>query len=80
MRPIILGVFCIFLGCATEPEKPTTKAHAATSVNDLFAYETGMPIRQLKEKQEFFFKKCSLEERRPFDTKAEYSCSSLPSH
>jgi hypothetical protein len=68
----------VLFACASEPQKPITKASPATWVNDLFQVEQGMPVREVK-KQEFYFKKCNVESSsRPFYTHTEYSCNEGP--
>lgn len=66
------------MGCASAPEEPKSRAHNATVVNDLFQVEQGMPIREVKPNQEFFYKHCELQGRWPHFTKSEYSCTQGP--
>lgn len=74
---LFLGSLCLLLiNCASEPEKPVTKAHSATFINDMFPVDNGMPVREVK-RQDFFFKHCSLEERRPYFSAVEYSCTNI---
>ncbi|MCX7978395.1 MAG: hypothetical protein N2578_05270 [Bdellovibrionaceae bacterium] len=74
---MLLSVAFFAFSCASQPEEPQSKAHNATLVNDIFSIDQGMPVREIKRQQDFFFKKCTLEERRPFGTGPEYSCTSL---
>lgn len=66
--------------CASAPEEPQGHPHRATMVNDIFAVEQGMPIREVKKDRPFFFKKCesTTTSRHPFFSKTEYQCSTLP--
>lgn len=75
MRRIVLFIGCIsfLVGCGSEP-KSESKAHPATYLTDVFSIDSGMPIREIQ-KQEFYFKKCELETRRPFQSKVEFSCN-----
>lgn len=59
--------------CA-QKDKPPSRAHPASFVTEIFAADNGMPLREVQ-KQEFYFKKCELESRRPFQSKVEYSCN-----
>jgi len=70
----LLFLLALFLGaCATkEPVEP--KIHRAAYGMDSFSVEQGMPMREVQ-KQEFYFKRCELETRRAFTSKAEYSCN-----
>lgn len=48
---------------------------AAISAQSYFI-DTGMPVRELKkEKQEFFFKKCNVDNTGPYPTKTTYDCN-----
>lgn len=61
--------------CASREKEPVTRPHPATVVNDLFAVEQGMPVREVKKDQEFFFKKCEASRSRPYFTRTEYDCT-----
>lgn len=62
-------------GCASK-EKPLPKVHpAAQSLQDM-AVDNGMPIREVsKEKQEFFYKKCVVDNRPVWPSKTSYDCN-----
>lgn len=66
----------VLAACASEPERPRGKYHPATIVNEIFQVDQGMPAREVKQ-QEFFFKRCELNERFPHTTQAEYFCSGV---
>lgn len=63
----------LFLACAAK--EPVHKYHSATIVNDLFPVESGMPVREIKKEQDFFFKRCELKNSHPYFTHTEYSCT-----
>ncbi|MBL7543555.1 MAG: hypothetical protein JNL11_07040 [Bdellovibrionaceae bacterium] len=69
----IIGLVLGVLGCA-QKEKAESKAHPASYLSDIFGVDNGMPMREVQ-KQEFYFKKCELESRRPFQSRIEFSCN-----
>lgn len=71
----LLSFIFIFVvaACGSNP-KEETKAHPASYLGDIFPIDNGMPIREIQ-KKEFYFKKCELETRRPFQSKVEFSCN-----
>jgi hypothetical protein len=77
VKKVKLFAILFLFGCASAPEEPIGKYHSANSINDLFAIEQGMPMREVKQ-QEFFFKKCEMESRRPDFGKSEFSCTAGP--
>lgn len=52
--------------------------HPATVVNDLFQVEQGMPMREVKKSQDFFFKRCEVKDRHPYFSHTEYDCTVGP--
>lgn len=72
LKCCLVVVALVFASCAEK--EVITKAHPATSVNDVFGLDNGMPIREVQKKN-FYFKKCELESRRPFPSKVEFSCN-----
>lgn len=70
---LIFGGCLMACGCSTEP-KEVSKAHPAGYLGDVFSIDNGMPVRELQQKQ-FYFKKCELETRRPFQSRVEFSCN-----
>lgn len=70
---ILLAV--VLQGCASDPG-PEHHYHSSTIVNDMFPVEQGMPVREVKKDQTFFFRKCDRSSR-PFFTKTEYECSDV---
>lgn len=72
---VIPLLFALGLSACAAKEKPEPKYHPATLANDLFPVEQGMPVREVRENQQFFPKKCDLVGRRPYFTKTEYECT-----
>ncbi len=66
--PILVGV----ISCAQKEKKDRT--NPAAFVTEIFAIDNGLPMREVQ-KQEFYFKKCELESRRPFQSRVEFSCN-----
>lgn len=73
---LLLFSLSILGACATEPEKKP-KFNNANFVNEMFEVDQGMPVREVKQ-QDFFYKHCTLEERRPFLGATEFSCNNGP--
>lgn len=72
-RNLYVLSFVSIVGCASsEPVNP--KVHPAVYATEAFQVEQGMPIREVKQ-HDFYFKRCELETRHPFTSKAEYSCN-----
>ncbi len=65
---ILIGV----ISCAQKEKKDRT--NPAAFVTEIFAIDNGLPMREVQ-KQEFYFKKCELESRRPFQSRVEFSCN-----
>lgn len=72
MQITLVVISVAFVSCAEK--EVVSKAHQATHVNDVFGIDNGMPIREVQ-KQQFYFKKCELESRRPFQSRVEFSCN-----
>ena len=68
---LIVIVFGI-VSCAQKEKKDRT--NPAAFVTEIFAIDNGLPMREVQ-KQEFYFKKCELESRRPFQSRVEFSCN-----
>ncbi len=72
---ILNSVMCgLVLSSCASSEEPISRAHPATITMDSFQIEQGMPIREVK-KHQFYFKKCELDTRHAFTSKAEYFCN-----
>lgn len=70
---LLLVMASNLLNSCAEKEKKD-RAHPASFVSETFAIDNGMPMREVQ-KQEFYFKKCELESRRPFQSRIEFSCN-----
>ena len=63
----------MFVACSTPPKEPDV--HPAVLDSQYYFIDNGMPIREVKDKQEFFFKKCNVDNRGPYPSKANYDCN-----
>lgn len=71
---LIVSIGLLFLGgCATPPKEP--KVHPAALDSQYYFIDNGMPIREVKDKQEFFFKKCTVDNSGPYPSKTNYDCN-----
>ncbi|MBX3041426.1 MAG: hypothetical protein KF789_12030 [Bdellovibrionaceae bacterium] len=78
MKALVPVLFLLALSsCASRPTEPQPRPHRATVVNDLFQVEQGMPVREVRKDQDFFFKKCEVDRSRPYFSKTEYECNDL---
>ncbi len=67
-------VSLLFLvSCASEPPGP--KINPALLDSQDYFIDNGMPIREVKKDQEFFFKKCEVNNRGRYPTKTDYDCN-----
>lgn len=73
-KTLFLLILITICGACSTSVKEESKAHPASYLGDIFAIDNGMPIREIQ-KKDFYFKKCDLETRRPFQSKVEYSCN-----
>lgn len=73
--PLLLLLSFVWLSACASKERPEPKYHPATLANDLFPVEQGMPVREVRQNQQFFPKKCDLMGRQPYFTKTEYECT-----
>jgi hypothetical protein len=68
------GCAILFMsGCATTKKEP--KVNPAVIDSQYYFIDNGMPIREVKDKQEFFFKKCSVDNSGPYPAKTNYDCN-----
>ncbi|MBX2987199.1 MAG: hypothetical protein KF802_04810 [Bdellovibrionaceae bacterium] len=74
----MLMLICVGTAACAAKERPQGRPHPATLANDLFQVEQGMPVREVKPNQPFFFKKCEMSRSRPYFTKTEYECNDAP--
>lgn len=73
-KNLLLFVFIMTCWACSSSVKEESKAHPASYLGEIFPIDNGMPMREIQ-KKEFYFKKCDLETRRPFQSKVEYSCN-----
>lgn len=71
---LFLLLFSLLYSACSSSVKEESKAHPASYLGDVFQIDNGMPMREIQ-KKEFYFKRCDLETRRPFQSKVEYSCN-----
>jgi hypothetical protein len=72
----LLFVICqvlVFVGCASSRKEP--KVNPALMDSQDYFIDNGMPIREVKENQEFFFKKCNVDNRGAYPSKTNYDCN-----
>lgn len=76
MKSLLIVLFGItgLTGCASEP-KAQPKVHPAAMGSENYFIDNGMPIREVKEEQDFFFKKCNVDNSGPYPTKTTYDCN-----
>jgi hypothetical protein len=67
--------FLFFLSACASSEKEEPKINPALLDSQLYFIDNGMPIREVKENQEFFFKKCSVDNRGAYPSKTNYDCN-----
>lgn len=63
----------ILTSCASG--KKEREVNPALIDSQDYFIDNGMPIREVKDKQEFFFKKCHVDNRGPYPSKANYDCN-----
>lgn len=74
MKNFVLFCFISTLvGCASEPKEPNV--NPAIIDSQYYFIDNGMPIREVKKEQEFFFKKCNVDNRGPYPAKTNYDCN-----
>lgn len=74
IRALLSITVLLLIAACSSKSKEESKAHPASYLGDIFPIDNGMPIREIQ-KKEFYFKKCELETRRPFQSKVEFSCN-----
>ena len=75
MSGCLLILFISVLGACASEEKKEPNVHPGAMDADLYFIDNGMPIREVKENQEFFFKKCNVDNRGPYPAKTNYDCN-----
>lgn len=74
MRLLLLFFFLLGLSCSSK-EKREPKVHPAALSAQTYFIDWGMPIREVKEQEDFFFKKCNVDNRGTYPTKTTYDCN-----
>ncbi|MFN8846826.1 MAG: hypothetical protein ACK5V3_02725 [Bdellovibrionales bacterium] len=71
----LLVLFLFIMGCVSEKKKEP-KVHPAALSSQTYFIDWGMPVREVNEEEkDFFFKKCSVDNRGPYPTKTTYDCN-----
>ncbi len=63
----------LFVACASKKKEP--QVHPAVLDSQYYFIDNGMPIREVKSKQEFFFKKCNVDNSGAYPSKTNYDCN-----
>lgn len=71
---VVISSSLILTACASE-EKSQPKLHPALVSSQDYFVDNGMPVREVKEQQKFFFKKCEVDNTGPWPTKTTYDCN-----
>jgi hypothetical protein len=69
-------VFCLsffLFACASPPKEP--HVNPALLSGESYFIDNGMPVREVKNNQQFFFKKCNVDNRGPYPAKTNYDCN-----
>lgn len=74
MRPLLILMFFLQVCCSSKEKKQPNVHPAALSAQTYFV-DWGMPIREVKEQEDFFFKKCNVDNRGTYPTKTTYDCN-----
>lgn len=65
----------LLVSCSSK-EKAQPKVHPGALASQAYFIDWGMPVRELDEKdQDFFFKKCNVDNTGPYPTKTTYDCN-----
>ena len=71
---LIFSTFALVLiSCASAKKEPNVSAAAIES--QYYFIDNGMPVRELKDDQKFFFKKCNVDNSGPYPAKTNYDCN-----
>lgn len=74
----VMSVVCLMLiltACSTPPKEPNV--HPAALDSQYYFIDNGMPIREVNQSKEFFFKKCTVDNSGPYAPKTNYDCNEL---
>ena len=70
---LILLLSTALVSCATKKKEPNVNPAAIDS--QYYFIDNGMPIREVKSDQKFFFKKCNVDNSGPYPAKTNYDCN-----
>ena len=70
---LIFFICCLLTACASPRKEP--KVNPAALDSQYYFIDNGMPIREVKKDQEFFFKKCTVDNRTAYPAKTNYDCN-----
>jgi len=71
---ITLGLIGLIAGCSS-PKKREPRVHPAVISSQTYFIDNGMPVRELEDQPDFFFKKCNVDNRGAYPTKTTYDCN-----
>lgn len=69
----VLLLLSTLVSCASAKKEPNVNPAAIDSQN--YFIDNGMPIREVKDDQKFFFKKCNVDNSGPYPSKTNYDCN-----
>jgi hypothetical protein len=75
MKVIFILCCLASLGACSSSEKKEPNVHPAVLEADIYFIDNGMPMREVKKEQEFFFKKCNVDNRGSYPSKTNYNCN-----
>lgn len=74
MRSLLFLILCLICGCSSKTRKEP-KVHPAVLDSQSYFVDWGMPVREVEDKQDFFYKKCNVDNTGPYPTKTTYDCN-----
>lgn len=70
---LALVPFFFLMACASSKKEP--RVDPAIIDSQYYFIDNGMPAREVNDKQEFFYKKCNVDNRGPYPAKTNYDCN-----
>jgi hypothetical protein len=74
MKSLFLLSFLLLVSCASSKKKEP-QVHPGAIDSQYYFIDNGMPIREVKDNQQFFFKKCNVDNSGPYPAKTNYDCN-----
>jgi hypothetical protein len=74
MRALLILLLFSTVSCTSKVKKEP-KVHPAALSAQTYFVDWGMPIREVREQEDFFFKKCNVNNRGTYPTKTTYDCN-----